>query len=211
MSCDFEQDQCGFYNINEDDDFDWERSSRVYNGLFVDHTTSSNEGSYMFINPDEPFYGPKPGDKAWLVSEIIETPNSGCLKWWMFFKGKDFGNFTIYQRDAKGAKVQLYRTVGQGNNYWVPGQLTLARNPADYDLVFEATVGATTNNQMGLDDLVFTRDLTCEYLNSTTPAPITTPTVPATYKELSCTFDEGNLCGWIADPATDSRKSKHSN
>ncbi len=28
------------------------------------------------------------GEKAWLVSEIVSTPSSGCLNWWMHLKGK---------------------------------------------------------------------------------------------------------------------------
>ncbi len=127
----------------------------------------------------------------------------------MYFKGTDFGNLTIYQRtnvNSPDQKKRLYSTVGQGNNYWVPGQLTVPVSSLSYDLVFEATVGATVDSQIGLDDIVFTRDMTCEYLNSTTLPPPTTPTVPARYKELECTFEERNLCGWISDPSTDSRK-----
>lgn len=53
-SCDFENDYCGYLNTKEGDDFDWERGKgRVYyfTGPGVDHTTSTVEGYYIFINP----------------------------------------------------------------------------------------------------------------------------------------------------------------
>lgn len=30
----------------------------------------------------------KIGNKAWLISELISTPTSGCLNWWMHLFGK---------------------------------------------------------------------------------------------------------------------------
>ncbi len=53
-SCDFENGYCGYYNAQEDDDFDWLRGKgRVYfyTGPSVDHTTNTVEGYYAFINP----------------------------------------------------------------------------------------------------------------------------------------------------------------
>jgi hypothetical protein len=83
LSCDFQLDQCGYHNIHEFDNFEWERSARIDNNLFADHTTSSIDDSYMHINPETPFKALKSGDTAWLVSELVVTPASGCLKWWM--------------------------------------------------------------------------------------------------------------------------------
>ena len=86
-SCDFEDDYCGYYNTKEGDDFDWERGKGqlyVSTGPSVDHTTGTQAGFYAFINPFSPF---KLGDKAWLVSELISTPEPGCLNWYMNLHG----------------------------------------------------------------------------------------------------------------------------
>jgi hypothetical protein len=53
-SCDFESGYCGYYNTQEEDDFDWLRGKgRVYyyTGPAVDHTTNTAAGYYAFINP----------------------------------------------------------------------------------------------------------------------------------------------------------------
>jgi hypothetical protein len=61
-SCDFETGYCGYYNAQEDDDFDWLRGKgEVYyfTGPKVDHTTNSKEGYYAFANPTRDL---KPGN-----------------------------------------------------------------------------------------------------------------------------------------------------
>ena len=56
-SCDFEDGLCGFYNTKEGDEIDWERrKGQVFSttGPSVDHTTLTNLGYYIFINPMTP-------------------------------------------------------------------------------------------------------------------------------------------------------------
>ena len=57
VSCDFEDDYCGFYNTKEGDEIDWERGKgRLYTstGPVTDHTTLTPLGYYAFINPMTP-------------------------------------------------------------------------------------------------------------------------------------------------------------
>ena len=57
VSCDFEEDYCGFYNTKEGDDIDWERGKgQLYSttGPSADHTTQTALGYYAFINPLSP-------------------------------------------------------------------------------------------------------------------------------------------------------------
>lgn len=61
----------------------------------VDHTTGTSAGFYVYI---EASYPQKPGDTAWLVSEVIQSPSGACLDFWYHMKGVDTGNLTIYQR-----------------------------------------------------------------------------------------------------------------
>lgn len=52
LSCDFEEDNCGYYNTKEGDEFDWQRGkgkNSFSTGPSVDHTTNTALGYYAFI------------------------------------------------------------------------------------------------------------------------------------------------------------------
>lgn len=61
----------------------------------VDHTTGTSKGFYIYI---ESSYPQNHGDKAWLVSEVLDSPQGGCLEFWYHMKGQTTGNMTVYQR-----------------------------------------------------------------------------------------------------------------
>ena len=57
LSCDFEADFCGFYNIKQGDDFDWQRGKgKNYMPLKpqVDHTLQNTIGYYVYIKQEIP-------------------------------------------------------------------------------------------------------------------------------------------------------------
>lgn len=114
-SCDFEDDYCGYYNTKEGDNFDWYRAKgRVYylTGPSVDHTTNTVAGYYLYINTE---YSMQKGEKAWLISETITAPKSGCLSWYMHLYGRDIGFFNVYQRIQNRNRTLLWST--QVNKY----------------------------------------------------------------------------------------------
>jgi hypothetical protein len=95
----------------------------------------------------------------------------------------------------------FYFPKGQLGNFWVGGQVNLPQNTKYYDLIFEATVGGFFGN-IAIDDILFVRDGTCEYFNSTTTTQSTTTLFPPTaYK---CNFETG-FCDWFPDPASDAK------
>ena len=52
MACNFENDFCGYYNVNEFDQFDWERGQGEdyqSTGPSVDHTTETEEVNEFFL------------------------------------------------------------------------------------------------------------------------------------------------------------------
>jgi hypothetical protein len=57
-SCNFEVDLCGYYNVQEEDDFDWIRgrgdSDSPTTGPSIDSTTQTEEGYYVYIDSSEP-------------------------------------------------------------------------------------------------------------------------------------------------------------
>lgn len=52
----------------------------------------------------------KKGEKAWLVSETIQSPNSGCLSWYMHLYGRDIGYLRVYQRIQNKNATLLWST-----------------------------------------------------------------------------------------------------
>lgn len=109
-SCDFEDEFCGYHNTKEGDNFDWYRGKgKIYSstGPSVDHTTNTVEGYYAYINTESSM---KKGDKAWLVSETIQAPNSGCLSWYMHLYGRDIGYLRVYQRIQNKNATLLWST-----------------------------------------------------------------------------------------------------
>jgi hypothetical protein len=54
LSCDFEESYCAYQNTVEDEGHDWLRGrGRLYfaTGPEVDHTTGTEKGFYLYINP----------------------------------------------------------------------------------------------------------------------------------------------------------------
>jgi len=209
LACNFEDDYCGYYNIKELDQFDWERGQgQEYpsTGPTVDHTTNTDEGYYAFIDPKSPQVK---GDRAWLVSELIQLTNNagmtGCLIWFYHMKGSGIGNLTLYSRTANKPVVPLFQRQGQQGQNWIQGNLSLptALTGAYSDLIFEATIGSGYFGNIALDDIDYTPGFSCEYLASTTRPPLTTSTLSPIYDELTCDFDSGNFCGWYAEAASD--------
>lgn len=202
LSCNFEDDYCGYYNVKDLDDFDWERSKGqryITTGPSVDHTTSTEEGYYVVIDPK---MSHKEGDKAWLVSEVIEVPESGCLSWYMHLKGPSIGNLTIYQRVGITPLVRLFGVHGEQGKNWIFGEVTVPRSEKYFDVIFEATVGDGYFGNIALDDIEFKAGRTCEA--PTTIAPVITTSIPSEFGELTCSFDIGGFCGWSPDTSTES-------
>ncbi|CAK9189221.1 unnamed protein product [Sphagnum troendelagicum] len=109
----------------------------------VDHTTQTGAGQYVYI---ESSYPQGYGDKAWLVSEVLESPRGACLEFWYHMKGNTTGNLSVHHRILDRPPTSLWFMGGDG---------------------FESDIA--------LDDVQFTQGDTCAYLASTTPSPVTPP------------------------------------
>ena len=202
LACNFENDYCGYYNVKDLDDFDWERAQGqryIITGPSVDHTTNTDEGYYVVIDPKSSH---KEGDRAWLVSEVISAPESGCLNWYMHLKGRSIGSFSIYQRVGVEPLVTLFSVQKEQGKNWIFGEVTVPKTNKYFDIIFEATVGDGYFGNIALDDVEFYKGRTCE--TPTTVAPYLTTQMPSEFDELSCTFDTGDFCGWTPDSSTDS-------
>lgn len=197
-SCDFEKDLCGYYNTKVGDVFDWFRGrGEIFGstGPNVDHTTMSVEGFYMFNNA-ETYYNY--GDNGFLISEVFNAPQAGCLNWYMFLFGFHIGNLTVYQRERGKNLVELWHTEGDRGRYWDFGQVTIPPTTNFFEIIFEATVTGGGNGNIGLDDISYLPDGTCEYFASTTTPMPTRPPEP-NYLDYSCDFETVS-CFWSLPP-----------
>ncbi len=203
-SCDFEDEYCGYYNTKDGDDFDWEKGKGpLYSstGPTVDHTTNTQDGSYVFINPS---YTHNKGDKAWLISEVLSLTEAACLNWYMHLYGNGIGNLSIYQRIYNKNLTILWKTSGNKGDKWILGQITIQPQSNYFDLIFEATVGNSVFGNIALDDINLVKGGSCEFFNSTTTKQTTSNAPPF---GLSCDFEDKKFCDWYPDPLSDKQWS----
>jgi len=71
----------------------------------VDHTTGTSAGHYIYIESSFP---QTHGNKAWLVSEVLESPKGACLDFWYHMKGNSTGNMTVYHRILNQKPTSLW-------------------------------------------------------------------------------------------------------
>jgi hypothetical protein len=71
----------------------------------VDHTLGTSAGHYAYIESSFPQQN---GDKAWLVSEVLESPMGACLDFWYHMKGDTTGNLTVFHRILDQEPISLW-------------------------------------------------------------------------------------------------------
>ncbi|UJR31098.1 hypothetical protein I4U23_018606, partial [Adineta vaga] len=192
-SCTFEDGTfCGFYNTKEEDNFDWTLNQgetfSENTGPIIDHTTGTSAGYYAYIESSLP---QKLGDKAWLVSEVVESPKGACLDFWYHMKGDTTGNLTVLHRIMDKQPTILWSKEGDQGDLWLNAKVDLPVTNDHYDFIFEGVVGDGHESDIALDDISLAQAGTCAFLASTTQAPVTPQT--AAYE---CDFEDGSFCDW---------------
>ena len=91
LQCDFERGFDGFFNTRVGDTFDWmiKRGKETPDqlGPHVDHTLETQAGQFAYVE-QHTNSRLRDGDKAWLISEALHTPEGGCINWFMYLDGK---------------------------------------------------------------------------------------------------------------------------
>ncbi|CAF4185562.1 unnamed protein product, partial [Rotaria sp. Silwood2] len=192
-SCNFDDASfCGFYNSRDEDDFDWALNQGAtiswYTGPSVDHTTGTSAGYYAYI---ESSYPQEHGDKAWLVSEVIESPKGACLDFWYHMRGNTTGNMSVYHRILDRKPTSVWFMEGDQGDRWMNAKIDMPPTNDHYDFIFQGVVGDGFESDIALDDITLGQGGTCAYFASTTQAPVT-PQVAA----YECDFGDGTFCDW---------------
>ncbi|CAB4029849.1 MAM and LDL-receptor class A domain-containing 2-like, partial [Paramuricea clavata] len=192
--CNFEKDTC-FWTQDTGDDFDWTRAYgytwSYKTGPGRDHTTSTPQGYYLYI---ETSYPRTSGEVARISSPIIKVKSAqdNCrLRMFYHMFGKDVNSLKIYHRDAVGGKLSEIKTIlGDQGDVWRRYESTSLFKPTPFQIVIEATVGASYQGDIAIDDLSFTPGCIIESSTTLVPTGFTVPTsITCQVGQMSC--DDG--------------------
>nr|XP_054757011.1 MAM and LDL-receptor class A domain-containing protein 1-like [Lytechinus pictus] len=158
--CNFETDYCYWTNTQTGDNFDWTLSSgatpSVTTGPSKDHTLSSPNGHYVFIETSTLLIG----DKAWLLSEY-SPPSDGCFTFWYHMFGAGVGDLNVYLIDAVNGNMALvWSQTGNHGDRWIQGQVSTS-NFNSYQIAIEATYGGNYTGDIAIDDTFISLDGLC--------------------------------------------------
>ncbi|CAF0741650.1 unnamed protein product, partial [Brachionus calyciflorus] len=207
--CDFESDQplCTWENLEGNmDDFDWELGSVFTStsgtGPSVDHTFGNSRGNYLFIETSPPR---KENDKAILSSMILESTNSRCLRFWYHMNGAGIGTLQIDIIYDNNFRETIWKLSKDQGDQWLQGTVGINSKNMTYRIYMIGIRGKNDLGDIAIDDISFVEN-SCgiqpiEVLNElaalTTLAPTTTR--PLASREITCSFDNNNKCGWTDD------------
>ena len=180
LDCTFEQNMCTWVQTGS---FNWTRSqgtqgSELDGPIEFDHTIGTAEGWYLFADLKNRSFG----DKA-----IVETPTLTGLKCMSFYYYIQAPSVNVdFDLNVKLLdKIEWRRTSYYSGDFWRAGRLTvgsLVDSKRSYKVSFEVMhlgVSSGTAN-VGIDDIYF----------------IDGPCVDSSDIDETCTFSNGNLCGY---------------
>ncbi|XP_076309730.1 MAM and LDL-receptor class A domain-containing protein 1-like isoform X2 [Tachypleus tridentatus] len=187
--CTFEGGLCDWSNSRGQDDFEWElgRGSQSFlTGPAQDYSSFGDKkqsGGYAYIDAA---YPRRPGDKAQLLSPVIEATgdnNPICMSFATHMFGNGIGTLRVLQR-SQGSNDEnvIWKISGPSGNRWYQARVPVS-SPKPFQLILEATVGNNYLGNIAIDN-IFLRPGTC-------------PIFPQTASPNSgdCNFEE-NTCGW---------------
>ncbi|KAG7165100.1 MAM and LDL-receptor class A domain-containing protein 2-like 1, partial [Homarus americanus] len=207
-----------------DDDFDWTLWSgstpTVGTGPNFDHTTSSYEGHYLYLETAHPQHH---NQKAWLVSYPIIAGPDCTFTFYSHMYGRDTGSLSILLRNESHSNLtKIWTMNSEIGNFWVKQVLTpdLLPHKVPFQLIFEGTVGDEQLGDIAIDDFVFSSDCrldsqpthnctaeeyqcsdgTCLPLKNRCNFAVECPNGDNSDEEgcvsPMCTFEDGDLCNW---------------
>ncbi|XP_077978861.1 MAM and LDL-receptor class A domain-containing protein 1-like [Glandiceps talaboti] len=170
-NCDFEQSMCT-WTQELTDDFDWTRKTGATyttgTGPSYDHTTSSEDGYYVYIEASSPRV---PGDKARLICGTFNyhSPDGICMKFWYHMYGPNVDNLNIYMRIDGQSDTLLWSKYGDHGPHWNYAQIHI-QETRDFRILVEGTIGDGWLGDLALDDIFFNTGLcpssdTCDFEN----------------------------------------------
>ena len=179
IRCDFERDLCNWTQEPSSDDFDFTRkagkTSSTKTGPSFDHTTSLPTGHYLYIETSSPRL---PGDKAWLVSPVIQPTGFCMMTFFVHLFGQDIDTISVYTRTAvNGRLTTRFRIKGESGNYWRQINVPLFSS-ISFQLIIEAIRGYGIHGDIGIDDIILSNG--CVFAQTGSSFPTAPPTIVST-------------------------------
>ncbi|XP_022097778.1 MAM and LDL-receptor class A domain-containing protein 1-like isoform X1 [Acanthaster planci] len=185
-NCNFESDQCAWLAI-DNGRYRWTRqqagSTSSAAAPSTDHT--SGTGYFMFVDST---------NGTFQTSAILQSPTLGSvgarceMNFWYHLRGSNAGALVaiVYQGVVQDTSV-VYS--GDTNNQWQQGTLSVGpRLAGQYSVRFEALPGNDFSDPSLLTDIALD-DIAFDNCGSDS--------------DLSCDFEENNICGWTQDNLDD--------
>ncbi|XP_067654505.1 MAM and LDL-receptor class A domain-containing protein 2-like [Haliotis asinina] len=189
INCNFESNMCGWTQATNDQ-FDWTRqkgtTSSSGTGPGSDHTTS--KGYYIFIETSSPRHN---GDKARVVSPVVNSQGTKCLQFYYHMYGPHINALNVYTQAGSNLGTAIWTKKGTQGNRWIQGSVDI-NVKGQYNIVFEGVRGVSYLGDIALDDITL-KDGYCEG-NGTTPQPGTLSNPIG-----KCDFENPSICGYKQD------------
>ncbi|XP_076064673.1 uncharacterized protein LOC143038883 isoform X3 [Oratosquilla oratoria] len=170
--CYFESgdDLCGWTQETADD-FDWQRhkgstpSFSVGTGPPFDHTSSSPEGYYLYIEGSRPR---EENDKARIFSPVYEPPLdvSSCFTFWYYMYGKTTGQLNVYVKLESMMINFVYPSItleGDHGEGWKLALVDLHYVDEKFQIILEGIRGRGYMSDIAVDDLSYDSSDECLY------------------------------------------------
>ncbi|XP_041467171.1 MAM and LDL-receptor class A domain-containing protein 1-like [Lytechinus variegatus] len=178
-TCDFELGFCGWLQEPSTDDFDWSRDAGVDvphgNDKFIDHTTGSDTGHFIYADQS---LGAA-GQRALLYSGALDaTPVGDCMTFWYHLASTDrtVGSIRVWEL-INGELVGPYWESGTGvqPSFWMQAKVNVKASTT-FEVVLEAQLSDSTNQWLAVDDVIIDSE-------------------PCQHQGL-CDFEENDYCYW---------------
>jgi hypothetical protein len=174
---------------------DWFREQPASNNLagivgpLTDHTYGNATGYYVTSRLQIPVTSFGDLDISALVSPRLPDNAAGpmCVDWWYMMHGTDNTELNVYliPNENFTSPKSVWRRYGDQGRHWQHGQLQIDPGNQITRVVYEVIALWSIRSEVSLDDLTL----------------IDGPCIQPDFYSISCTFEDGHICGYSSDPS----------
>lgn len=170
LSCDFEDDLCGWIQ-DSIDDFDWKHqnlgtpSGHLGTGPSYDHTLGETKsGYYLYIESSSPRII---NDTARLYSPVYgpDSVSDGCFTFWYHMYGSSSGQLRVYvkveSQKLEDVDASFIQSGDQGQR-WRQGYIHIPNVTENFQVVIEGVRGSGYVSDTAIDDVKLTSGEECK-------------------------------------------------
>ncbi|XP_066300039.1 MAM and LDL-receptor class A domain-containing protein 2-like [Branchiostoma lanceolatum] len=154
--CNFEiqDDNMCYWTNQASDDFDWHvhsgRNTAAGTGPTVDHTYNTPAGKYVCIEAASHY-----SMKAELLSPTFGHSGTTCkLNFWYHMYGANIDGLTMFLKIGEQRRL-LWSASGDHGDVWNNAVVNIPPCTANFQVLFEGSIGTETVGNIALDDLRF--------------------------------------------------------